>query len=207
MSSLFISSFIIGIAFCAPPGIVTAETIRRGLARGFRAAFLVQLGSLVGDSTWATIALTGLNTLIQNRIAFLILSMLGIVLLGYLSWSAIKDACRPPIVLATSASEKGDLATGALLSLSNPFAIIFWLGLGTSIFSGFSGKIETIHYAIFFSGFFIGTLLWCFIIAGLVAWGRRFMTTTFFRWVNLACGLTLGYFCLNLLWRLISVIK
>jgi hypothetical protein len=35
-------------------------------------------------------------------------------------------------------------------------------------------------------------------MAGLVAWGRRFVTQTFFRWVNFACGIALGFFALQL---------
>lgn len=207
MLSLYTSSFIIGIAFCAPPGIVTAETIRRGLARGFQAAFFIQIGSLVGDSTWAIIAMSGLNILIQNRIAFLILATLGFSLLGYLAWSALRDAYLSSELPKINNSDKSDLLTGALLSLSNPFAIVFWLGIGTSVFSGYSGKIESIHYAIFFGGFLSGAILWCFFIAGLVAWGHHLMTPLFFRLVNLICGLALTYFSLTLLWQIFSELK
>jgi hypothetical protein len=31
-----------------------------------------------------------------------------------------------------------------------------------------------------------------------VAWGRRFLTPLFFRWVNAACGTVLGFFALQL---------
>ena len=92
MNPLLISSFILGIAFCAPPGIITTETIRRGAARGFFPALSVQFGSLVGDTTWATIALTGLAFIIQNNIAKTILSVIGITLMIKLAWDAIKDA-------------------------------------------------------------------------------------------------------------------
>ena len=81
MMPLAVSSFILAIAFCAPPGVVTAETVRRGFARGFRPALFVQFGSLVGDTTWAMIALTGLAFLVQNNIARTILSLIGILLM------------------------------------------------------------------------------------------------------------------------------
>src|SRR5258705_3472887 len=84
--SLFISSFFLAIAFCAPPGVVTAETVRRGAARGFLPALFVQFGSLIGDTTWAIIALTGLAFLVQNNIARTILSLIGIVLMLKLAW-------------------------------------------------------------------------------------------------------------------------
>jgi len=195
---LFISSFILAIAFCAPPGVVTAETVRRGFARGFWPALLVQIGSLIGDSTWAILAIAGAAALVQNWIVRVALSLLGIGFLIHLAFKAIKDSRSEIVLDQNSISERGDLATGAMLSLSNPFAIAFWLGIGTSIFSTVPGTPQPSHYAIFFSAFYLGLILWCLFMAGLVAWGRRFITPNFFRWINLACGVALGYFALQL---------
>jgi len=204
--SLFISSFVLAIAFCAPPGVITAETVRRGAARGFIPALFVQFGSLVGDTTWAIIALTGLAFLIQNNTAKLILSMLGIFLMLKLAWHAIGDARRGK-ELDTSVgttSTRGDFANGAVLSLGNPMNIVFWTGLGTTVFASISGKPQPGDFAVFFAGFLSGAVAWCFIMAGLVAWGRRFVTGTFFRWVNLVCGAALVYFAFQLGWNLLQ---
>lgn len=201
--SLFISSFILAIAFCAPPGVITAETVRRGAARGFFPALFVQFGSLVGDTTWAIIALTGLAFIVQNNIAKIILSLIGIALMLKLAWDAIKDARHAKeFDTSPSNSSRGDFANGAFLSLSNPMNIVFWTGLGTTVFASISGKPEPVHFALFFAGFLSGAVLWCFVMAGLVAWGRRFVTPAFFRVVNLVCGILLGYFALQLGWNL-----
>ena len=61
-----LAAFGLGLALCAPPGVVFAETVRRGLGRGFRAALGVQMGSLVGDGTWAALALGGAALLAQQ---------------------------------------------------------------------------------------------------------------------------------------------
>lgn len=197
--TLFISSFILAIAFCAPPGVITAETVRRGAARGFIPALFVQFGSLVGDTTWAIIALTGLAFIVQNNVAKIILSLIGILLMLKLAWDAIKDA-RLGKVLDTSVPEshRGDFTNGAFLSLGNPMNIVFWTGLGTTVFASISGSPQPADFAVFFAGFLGGAILWCFIMAMLVAWGRKFVTPTFFRWVNFACGIALGFFALQL---------
>ena len=201
--SLFISSFILAIAFCAPPGVVTAETVRRGAARGFIPALFVQFGSLVGDTTWAIIALTGLAFIIQNNAAKGILSLAGILLMLKLAWDAFKDALHGRELDTTSStSSRGDFANGAFLSLGNPLNIVFWTGLGTTVFASISDGPQTIHFIIFFAGFLGGAVLWCFFMAALVAWGRRFVTPIFFRWVNLTCGLALGLFAFQLGWQL-----
>ena len=203
--SLAISSFILGIVFCAPPGIITAETIRRGFARGFRPALLVQFGSLVGDSTWSLVALTGLAFLVQNRTAQILLSVVGMGIMIKLAWDALKAVRTSDEAPASSpASEYGDFATGAVLSLSNPFNIVFWTGIGATAFSGIPEGPQLSHFVIFFVAFMTGAFLWCFFMAGLVAWGRQFITSAFFRWVNLACGLALGFFALQLGWKLVQ---
>ena len=203
--SLFISSFFLAIAFCAPPGVVTAETVRRGTARGFVPALFVQFGSLVGDTTWAIIALTGLAFVIQNNVARTILSLIGILLMFKLAWDAFKDARHGNGLDTTTAnSHRGDFTNGAFLSLGNPMNIVFWTGLGTTVFSSISGRPQPADFAIFFIGFLAGAVLWCFIMAGLVAWGRRFVNFTFFRWVNVTCGIALGFFALQLGWKLLQ---
>jgi chemosensory pili system protein ChpE len=203
--SLFISSFILAIAFCAPPGVITAETVRRGAARGFVPALFVQFGSLVGDTTWAIIALTGLAFLVQNSLARIVLSLVGILLMLKLAWDAIKDARQgKELDVSPAASRRGDFANGAFLSLGNPMNIVFWTGLGTNVFASISGKTQPADFAIFFSGFLSGAILWCFVMAGLVAWGRRYLTGMFFRWVNVACAGALAYFAVRLGWTLVQ---
>ena len=203
--SLFISSFVLAIAFCAPPGVITAETVRRGAARGFVPALFVQFGSLVGDTTWAIIALTGLAFIVQNNGAKIMLSLVGILLMLKLAWDAIQDARQGKELDPNSPeSTRGDFANGAFLSLGNPMNIVFWTGLGTTVFASISGKPQPADFAIFFTGFLGGAILWCFVMAGLVAWGRKFVTPVFFRWVNFVCGITLAYFALQLGLKLIQ---
>jgi threonine/homoserine/homoserine lactone efflux protein len=202
--SLFISSFLLAIAFCAPPGVVTAETVRRGAARGFVPALFVQFGSLIGDTTWAIIALTGLAFIVQNDIARSVLSLMGIVLMLKPAWDAIKDArYNRELDTNITLSNRGDFANGAFLSLGNPLNIVFWTGLGTTIFASIPGSPQPIHFTMFFSGFLGGAILWSFFMAGLVAWGRRFVTPMFFRWVNFLCGIALAFFAIQLIWKLI----
>jgi chemosensory pili system protein ChpE len=200
--TLFISSFILAIAFCAPPGVVAAETVRRGLARGFWPALLVQLGSLIGDATWATLAIAGAAILIQNVVVRLVLSLIGIGFLVHLAIKAIQDYRAGAVPTTTEKSDRGDLTTGMLLSLSNPFAIAFWVSVGTTIFVSVPGTPQLFHYATFYIAFFLGLIVWCFFMAGLVAWGRQYVTPGFFRWVNLICGLGLLFFAAQLGWQL-----
>ena len=203
MSSLFISAAILGIAFCAPPGAVTAESLRSGLAGGFRPALLVQVGSLVGDATWAVIALAGAAILVQNTTVRYGLGLVGIVFLLYLAYGAFRAAWDDELPVATS-RRHGYFTRGALLSLTNPFAIAFWLGVGSAMAAVGVVAPQLSHFAIFFGGFMLGAVLWAFFISGLIAWGRRFVHQRFFRWINLLSGCALAYFALSLGWGILG---
>jgi chemosensory pili system protein ChpE len=199
MTSLFLLAFGISLAYCAPPGPVTAEALRRGLMRGFRPALLLELGSLIGDATWAAIALAGVTILIQSTVVRVALGLIGAAFLLHLAWSAYRDARAGGAPKSALPGGRGDFATGALVSLGNPNAVAFWLGIGGAMVAGVAADPGPGQFAVFFAGFLSAALGWCFFIATLIAWGGRLMSAAFFRWVNVACALTLGYFGLRLL--------
>lgn len=197
-----------GLAFCAPPGAVAAETIRREGRHGFCAALWVQLGSLIGDSVWCVLALTGLGFLVQNPIARYGLGVVGLGLLFYLAWNALRDAWRGGALSVTPAPSavlqgRNHFSSGVAMSLSNPMNIVFWLGIGSSLLTTYVAAPRWEHYATFFSGFMLGAVLWTFVLAGAVALARPWLTPRLFRVINIICGVALLYFAtvtLQTLW-------
>jgi threonine/homoserine/homoserine lactone efflux protein len=87
--------------------------------------------------------------------------------------------------------------TGVVFGLANPVGLAFWSGLGSSVVA--SGVIG-IQFVFFFVGFFIGAVLWCVGIAAGMRWGRRWIHPVLFRWINVLCGIALGYFGIRVLW-------
>ncbi|HLZ10444.1 MAG TPA: LysE family transporter [Chloroflexota bacterium] len=204
MLALFLSAVVLGLAFCAPPGTVAAEALRRGLARGFRPAFLVEIGSLFGDTVWAAIALAGAAVLIQNPVSRLALALIGTFYLFRLSYQSFRDAIQATLPKAAPTGVRGDLVTGAVLSLTNPLSIGFWIGAGGGAVVNIVPNPGPREFAIFFAGFLSACVFWCFFYSAVVAFGRRFLTPIFFRAVNSLCGTALAYFGVSLLFRLLE---
>jgi chemosensory pili system protein ChpE len=204
VGSLFWTAFALGVAYCAPPGALTVEALRRGLRRGFIGAFLTELGSLVGDAAWAALALSGVAYLVAYRPVSMLLAVLGVVLLFALALNALRDAWVGGLPRARYMSARGDLIAGACISLSNPYAIAFWLGLGGTISGLVPIRLGRPALVVFFAAFMLAAVVWCFFISAMIAWGRRFMHATFYRWVNVACGGVLIYFGVRLLITLLE---
>ena len=201
MDVLFISAFVMAISFAAQPGPIGFEALRRGISHGWGAALRVELGSLVGDGVWALIALIGAAILFQNPLVTLLLGFFGCGLLLRFAWDAWRASRSDVDIAAAGDARKNHFAAGAMLSLSNPQNVTAWLGMsGIIVGLGFLDP-EPLHILVFFSGFMIAQVCWCFFFAILVEFGRRLLNQRVFRWINLACAIFLGYMGGSLLLR------
>lgn len=189
-----------GIAFAAPPGIVTAETLRRGVARGFPAALAVQLGSLVGDAAYCLLALAGVAVLVQNPITQRALGLISVVFLLYLAITGIYAELRTTHFDSTNRLSdeptirpegRNSFFTGVFLSLTNPWAIGFWLSLGGTLAS--YGAMESGNaMALFFGSFFGACLAYAFLMAFLIGITRQAIPPRAAKWISLACSVVIG---------------
>ena len=200
MEILFFTAFAMSLVFAAQPGVIGFEALRRGLAYGYRAALHVELGSLLGDGLWALLALLGASILFQNPVISGVLGLFGCALLLRFAWGAWQASRRDIAFHVPDDRRESHLLAGAMLSLSNPQNITFWLGMsGTIIGIGFL-EPEPLHLLVFFAGFMIAQVCWCFFFATVVEIGRRrLLNQALFRCINLACAAFLAYMGFKLL--------
>jgi len=193
MEALFFTAFAMSISFAVQPGVIGFEALRRGISHGWSAALNVELGSLVGDAAWAIIALLGASILFQNPIITLLLGLFGCFLLLRFAWEAWQASRSEMNFNAEENTQGNHFVAGAMLSLSNPQNITAWLGMsGTIIGLGFLDP-EPIHLVVFFAGFMIAQVCWCFFYATVVEYGRRLLNQRSYRWINMACAVFLAY--------------
>jgi chemosensory pili system protein ChpE/L-lysine exporter family protein LysE/ArgO len=188
MLLLLTSAFLLGLVFNAAPGAVFAETVRQGVRGGFRPAFAVQLGSLVGDATWAVLGLLGVGLLMQLQALRVPVGLASVAYLLYLSWDAWRAADREfHVDTAATVSGAGQgraLRAGVTLSLTNPQNIAYWAALGSAMGAVGVQHPQPADYALFFAGFMAASVVWSFVCAAAVAAlfrraGRRWATVTY----------------------------
>jgi len=193
MEVLFFSAFALSLLFAVQPGVIGFEALRRGIAGGWSAALHVELGSLVGDAVWAALALLGASVLFQNRFVTLLLGLFGSGLILRFAWDAWRASRHDLEISADGEARSNHFVAGVMLSLSNPQNITAWLGMSGAIIGlGFLDP-QPIHLLVFFSGFMIAQICWCFFFATVVEYGRRLINQRIFRRINLACALFLAY--------------
>lgn len=169
MTTLFVSAFLLGLIFNATPGAVFAETVRQGVRGGFRPALAVQVGSLVGDALWAVLGLVGIGLLLQLEALRLPIGAAGVAYLLWLAHDAWRAASREfSLDVGGELQHRRALRAGVMLSVTNPQNVAYWAALGSAMGAvGVHAPTGT-DYAIFFAGFMVSSVLWCFFCAAVV---------------------------------------
>ena len=171
MLMLFASAFVLGLVFNAAPGAVFAETVRQGVRGGYRPALAVQLGSLVGDASWALLGLAGIGLVMQVDALRWPIGLAGAAYLLWLSWDswqAARAEHRLDASASAAATQKQALRRGMALSLSNPQNLAYWAAMGSALGAVGVTQPGASDYGVFFAGFMTSSLLWSFACAALV---------------------------------------
>lgn len=170
MLALFVSAFFLGLIFNAAPGAVFAETVRQGVRGGYRAALAVQIGSLVGDAVWAVLGLIGVGLLLQLEALRWPVGMAGVAYLLWLAWDSWKAASHEFSVAPAQAasSQRKALKAGAVLSLTNPQNVAYWAAMGSAMGAVGIAQPVPADYAVFFAGFMVSSIVWCFVCSAIV---------------------------------------
>lgn len=181
---------ILGISIAAPVGPIGILCIRRTLARGMCIGFISGAGAATADAIYGSIAAFGFSVvatfLFEHRVFLQIVGGSFLIYLGYKIFRA------KPILMEVK--EVGEGRIGAytstlLLTLTNPLTIMSFM----AVFAGLGGNgFEKSFYIVI--GVFFGSLLWWFILSGIVSLVRRNLTTRHIKVVNRVSGTTITVF-------------
>ena len=202
--ALFVGAFALGLVFNLTPGAVFAETLRRGLHEGYRAALGVQIGSLAGDATWAVLGLAGVGLVLQAPAVRLPVTVASGGYLCWLGWLSLRDAWEaragvPPPVADPRAAGRQAIGAGVVLSMTNPQNLAYWAAMGAAL--GVLGvqHPEPLDYAVFFAGFMASSVAAAFLTAWFVDAFRRRASHGWHVLMYLACAGLLAWLGVELL--------
>ena len=138
MSLSFYELWLYGVAILIlflTPGPVWVAIIARALASGFHGIWPLALGVAVGDFIWPLAAMAGVGVLVSLNAHFLnYLAFIAAIIFFVMGGMLIRHAASQPARLTrlTRPSRQNFLAgfsAGALIIISNPKAILFYMGV------------------------------------------------------------------------------
>ncbi len=192
--AIFISSFIIGLSGALMPGPVLTVAISETTRRGFWAGPLIVLGHAILEITLLALLILGFADLIKNPGLLGIVGIAGGAVLFWMSFDMLRGIRHLKLDLSGGKSAWGGPVTaGILMSLANPYWIIWWatIGLGYVIVSmqfGFTGV------AVFFVGHILSDLVWYSAVSLFVSRGRRYISDRIYRGIIGVCAVMLVFF-------------
>ena len=193
--AIFFSSFVIALSGAMMPGPLLTATISESSRRGFVTGPLLIAGHGILEMALVFSLLLGLAPFLQQRSVFVATAFGGSAILLWMAFGMFRSL--PSLRLSWEAgnadNSKKLLFSGILLSLANPYWIIWWatIGLGYILYSWQYGLWGV---AFFFAGHILADLAWYGAVAAAVARGRHFLTDRLYRGLIAGCAAFLVVF-------------
>jgi len=192
---LFLLVYIMGFLTAIPIGATQIEIAKRSLNNQIPAALMVVLGSVFSDVMYGFIALFGVAPFLQTQIVIAVFELVGAVILWILAFLTFKEVFKPHIMDITSSvlkSRRLSFITGFSLAITNPMMILWWL-IGVQVVKDL-GLVGTFTPAISISFLFFGGLglaSYLTVLAMVVHWAKRFLSSRVMRRVYFVLGVVL----------------
>jgi len=191
MVEIVIKGIIIGILVSAPMGPIGMLCIQRTLSKGRLHGFITGVGATLSDIVYAAITSLGMGVVVNfveaNQTP---LRFLGSIILGAFGYYIYRSNPRKSMNAQSGnkLSYTQDLVTSFLLTLSNVFIILMYIGLFAQF--GFVQQEHSIWMTLAgIGGIGIGALLWWTCITYIVSKMRKWFNMRGIRLLNRTVGL------------------
>jgi threonine/homoserine/homoserine lactone efflux protein len=181
------------------PGPLLTVTIAQTASHGFIAALALVAGhSLLELFTVFGIAL-GLGAFLKKRAVTGTISIAGGLILIWMGWGML-----PGISLALGAGKSAGgqegsmhllelILTGAAVSVTNPYWVVWWATIGVTAFATLSHRSSKPSENLpaigaFYFGHIMGDIIWYLLVGAVVATGRSFISPMVYKIVVQVCG-------------------
>ena len=198
---IFTTSFVIGLSGALMPGPLVALTIGETSRYGFWAGPLLTLGHGILELALVIALVLGLSQFLGGDLSTSIVGIVGGTVLFSMGLATLRQGWQkvsvPLVNPASIGQHRALVLSGALVSVSNPYWLIWWATIGMTYLL-WSLELGAAGVATFFTGHILADLGWYALIAFIIATGKRVVTDTAYRWLLLVCSLALialgGYF-------------
>jgi len=196
--TIFFSSFVIALSGALMPGPLLTVTISESPRRGLATGPLLIAGHALLEMALVIGIFLGLAPLLRQPGVFTAIAISGAAILVWMAAGMIR--ALPTLSLAPDREGphgRSLLMTGILMSLANPYWIIWWVTIGLGYILQ-SHQYGLWGVAFFFAGHILADFVWYTGVSTAVAKGGRLLTDRIYRGLTGACAgfliLFAGYF-------------
>jgi threonine/homoserine/homoserine lactone efflux protein len=193
--AIFTTSLLVGFSGALMPGPFLTVVISGSAQRGFWAGLAMVLGHAVAEFLLVVALAAGLSHLLRRNLVAGLIGLLGGAFLLWMGFDIARSAWYGTVSLeqATSAQaglQLGPVITGIVVSISNPYWVLWWTTVGASYVALSLGR-GPLGLGSFYFGHILSDLSWYSLVALLIAGGKTLLSQPIYRLILLVCGLFL----------------
>lgn len=200
--AIFVTSFLVGLTGALVPGPLFVVVVVESLSRGFWVGPQLVLGhALLELGIVAALAL-GLSRLVPLTPLTYLVGVAGGAYLLWMAWSVYRGA--PAAGAALQRIIRGEVASrlirgprsllvlGAVVSISNPYWLLWWAGLGSS-YVLWALEAAVAGLAAFYLGHILSDFAWYGAVGMAITGGRQVMSQRVYQATLRACATFLAF--------------
>lgn len=200
VAAIFGTAFVVALSGAMMPGPLLAVTIHESARRGAWAGPMLILGHAILESLLVGAVALGLVAVFDSARFTGTVGLAGGAFMCWMGWDMLRSVRR----LSLAAPEAGatrlhPVAAGVLMSLSNPYWIIWWATVGCG-YLVWGLQFGVLGVCAFFCGHILADLAWYSLVSIGVARGRRFVSDSVYRGLIACCAVALSAFGVGFVW-------
>ncbi len=221
MIATFFGSLLVGYSGAMMPGSLLAKTLEKAVRKGYRAGLQLSLGHVLLEGLLVLSLFFGFGTVLLRNDVQVGIGLFGGLLLLFFAVGLFRQALggeRAPAgpegkshagaeASSTAGAEAGStagavpgespmalVATGAILSATNPYFLLWWSAIGLGLMTTAQARFGPLGVLVFYAGHILSDLSWFTLVAAGVSRARHFLRHRAYRWMMAGLGAMLVWF-------------
>ncbi len=194
--------WLVSLSGVLMPGPISAMAVSEGARRGVLAGPLITAGHAAAEVVMVLALAVGFSQVLRQPRVVGGIGILGGIVLLWMGWGIVKMARAGPgdaPVSGAAVPVRGNLVrTGLLITISNPYWLLWWATVGAAYFVAFSRFGIVALLVLFLAGHLALDLGWTSFLAFAIGAGRGRVPVRAYQIVLGACGVFVmamsGYF-------------
>ena len=188
---------MLGLGAAVPLGAINILVMSTALHR-YSAAVSIGAGAIVSDLTYLTLILFGVLHFVDHPVLIDVMTTVGALFMAYLAWTIWKNRHTPIHAVPTKrASLWRHFLKGYILTLTNPYSLVFWFSVSTYI------TAKELHAVATVAGLLLATSLWVTLMPLAIHKTKHLISQRMAAIFSAASALILLFFAAAMLWSLI----
>ncbi|MFQ6058508.1 MAG: LysE family transporter [Anaerolineae bacterium] len=197
--AITVSWALLSLSGVMSPGPISALAFSEGTLRGFRAGPLISVGHALTELVMVIGLAVGLSRVLQHNLVAGTIGLGGGAVLLWMGFGLVRSGWRGQVMLNAQSSPRkgaahlGLVSAGVLLSVSNPFWLLWWATVGSANMLTFL-RYGLIGLAAFYVSHILMDFGWNSFLALIGTSGRQVLSERVYRGILVACGFFLMLF-------------